>query len=113
MKKLALLLAIVMLSGCGNKSTGTQFVGQVKKVAHITPLLCPDYDLVDVSLGVVRNGVGSMSTEDMHIQVLNAKDLELLLASQEKGLLVKGSYVMRRTAFCVPQRKLTKVEVTK
>lgn len=37
---------------------GLSGTAQVKKVEHDTPLICPDQVNVDLSLGVMQNGVG-------------------------------------------------------
>lgn len=62
---IAVLTLPLALGGClGHTSRDNEAVGQVKRVHNNTPLLCPDYKDVDISLGVMRNGVGSMSTQD-------------------------------------------------
>ena len=69
MKKLTALLltaaTAMSLSGCfGYASKDNELLGQPKKLHNNTPIVCTDYTSVDVSLGVMVNGVGSMSTDD-------------------------------------------------
>lgn len=109
MKKL--LALTLLLNGCGYAGRGTQMIGQVKKVAHLTPLICNDYDSADISLGVMRNGVGSMSHEDNDVYISNPDHLKLLKSANEDGMIVKITYDKRRLAFCVPERWVTAVEV--
>lgn len=113
MKKLVLLTLTSMLAGCGYSSKDNEMIGQVKKVAHATPLICGDYDAADISLGVMRNGVGSMSHEDAWVLVQDKRDVETLKTAADTGQIVKLTYDDRRVAFCVPDYWVTKVEVVK
>src|SRR5579859_447764 len=60
---IAISFASAACGACGNSSVGNELEGQVKKVVKRTPIFCSDYVEADVSLGVIRNGVGSMSQE--------------------------------------------------
>jgi hypothetical protein len=113
MKNLILVFAILALSGCGYKSRNNELIGQVKKVMSQTPLICPDYNEADVSLGVIRNGVGSMSSQDKWLHVSSEKDLETIRAANESGAIVKIKYDVRRVTFCVPESVVRSVEVVK
>lgn len=86
-------------SACGYTSKDSDVIGQVKNVRRSTPLFCEDYDLVDVSLGVMRNGVGSYSTEDVWMMVTSAQAKELS-AMQKKNAVVKFMYDQRRFFWC-------------
>lgn len=108
MKKIA-LVALLALGGCGYTAVDNELIGQVKKVTHQTPLVCPDYKAVDISLGVIRGGVGSVSTEDLWLRVLNESDLSLLKAASESGRIVKARYDVRRVVVCYPHHNLTRV----
>lgn len=97
---LFLTLCISGCQTCGNIATGNVAIGQVKKVGHGTPLLCPEYDYIDVSLGVLRsNGVGSFSKEDNEFVITNPEQKTLLEAAAESGQLVKITYDQRRLMF--------------
>jgi hypothetical protein len=101
MKRLTMALILLTLPGCsamcGLSSTGNEATGQVKKVQHKTPLLCGEYDEVDVSLGVIRNGVGSMSTQDQWFNLGNNPEvLAIFKKASENGALVKFRYDERR-----------------
>lgn len=99
--KCAVIFAAAMLSGCwGYSSVGNELIGQAKKVHHYTPLVCPPYDSIDISLGVMQNGVGSMSTHDMELTIWNADDLKTLEKAAEHGSLVKVKYSEWRFALC-------------
>jgi hypothetical protein len=107
MKKLIVLS--LFLTACGYTSKGNELVGQVKKVIDKTPVICSDYVEVDLSLGVMRNGVGSMSHEDVDLYVPNASDATLLKRAAESGQLVKISYDEKRwpAGLCVPTKWVT------
>ncbi len=113
--KAVLLLSIGMaLVSCGYAEQGSDLTGQVKKVINKTPLVCNDYVLVDLSLGVMRNGVGSMSHEDVELVVPNSEDVKLLKSASDSGSLVKITYNTKRLVFCVESNKVvTTVELLK
>lgn len=113
MKRVALTALLVALTGCdacGKTSTANDLSGQPKRVHNNTPLICPDYTSVDVSLGVMRNGVGSMSTQDIELWVPDQKDVDTLNDAIKNGQLVKITYDVYRFMWCMPQQKITKVE---
>jgi hypothetical protein len=113
MKKLTILAVAFALSGClGNSASSNQLVGQVKKVEHNTPLIMPDYDDADISLGVMRNGVGSMSHEDIWVYIPNAEDYLVLQKAAETGALVKVDYDTARARFYVENATVTHAEIT-
>ena len=108
---LALILAA--LSGCGYSATNSEVIGQVKKVMHNTPLICPDYNDADVSLGVMRNGTGSMSTQDQWYYIPDARLLDEFKKANESGSLVKITYSVKRVSLCVSDHQVTAIEVLK
>lgn len=110
MKKLLFLLT---LSACGFASVGNESIGQVKKVKSVTPIACSDYTEVDISLGVMVNGVGSMSHEDKEFLVTNQNDIAVLKEANASGKLVKFTYDDARVRFCVPDDNITRVEILK
>ena len=114
MKKSSFLMtfAALALAGCGDSSTDGELVGQVKKVTHATPLICPDYYAVDVSMGVMRNGTGSMSTQDMWLTVRDVQAIGALQKMAADGSLVKIKYDTRRFAICTEHYILTAAEIT-
>ena len=87
--------------------------GQVKRVAHMTPLICPIHDRVDVSMGVMRGGVGSMSTQDLWLYIPDPDDARLLKQAAQTGQLVEISYDTARLRFCVDEETVTHVELLK
>ena len=86
--------------------------GQVKRVGKETPLLCPDYHKVDISLGVMRNGVGSMSTQDM-ILFVEDKDVSALKSAAEAGSIIDFTYDQRRASWCVTDHRMTSFKIQK
>lgn len=104
--------ALILLFGCGNSSTDGELTGQVKKVTHVTPLICPNYYAVDISLGVMRNGTGSMSTQDMWLTIRDDRDMSFLRNVAENGQLVKVHYDTKRMAICTEDHILTSVALT-
>ena len=100
MKTIGLVCAL-MLSGCwGYEQADNQLTGQVKKVHHHTPLFCPNYSTVDVSMGVMRNGVGSMSGQDIQLNIWNKADEEVLEKAAEVGAIVDIKYSKWRMVWC-------------
>ena len=114
MRKLLIRLLfpfLIPVAACGYTAKGNELVGQVKKVTAETPILCGDYYEVDISLGVLRNGAGSMSKEDVILYVKNEADVPLLKRAAEEGFPVKVSYDIKRfpAGWCVPTSWLTSV----
>jgi major membrane immunogen (membrane-anchored lipoprotein) len=110
MKKLATLLP-VLLAACGFSSVDNELTGQAKRVKKKTPIICGDYTEVDISLGVMRNGVGSMSTEDVWLLVNDSEQIKLLEKAVTDGAIVKVTYDIKRLTLCVPDHVLRTVEV--
>jgi major membrane immunogen (membrane-anchored lipoprotein) len=110
--KLIIALTLI-LSACGYSSKDNEAIGQVKKVSSETPLLCNDYSAVDISMGIMRNGVGSMSTEDLWFYVPSNADVADLKYAAETGKLVKITYDIKRVVLCVPDHIVTKIEIIK
>lgn len=114
MKKLLLAVLVAALaSGCGYKSRDNELSGQPKRVLNVTPMMCPDYTAVDISMGIVRNGVGSMSGHDMMLAVDEKGNADTLRQAASNGLLVKLTYNTKRFSICTPQMHVTKVEIVK
>lgn len=111
MKNLLLILLITSFIGCGYSSRQNEAIGQVKKVMQETPLVCPDYVLTDISLGVMVNGVGSMSHEDLWFYVSDSELIKTLKIANETGKIVKIKYDMKRITWCVPPHVITSVEI--
>jgi hypothetical protein len=112
MKALIRLLSLVLVvgaSGCYSQRD-SELIGQVKTVAPVTPLVCPDHVAVDISLGILRNGVGSMSTQDVWMRILNHDDVAKLKRAAESGELVKIRFDERRVTLCFPERNVLWVE---
>lgn len=114
MKKILPFLACLVLTGClGDSSTDNELIGQVKKVHHNTPMIFMNYNSVDVSLGVLRGGVGSMSTQDMWLSVPNSKDFAVLQHASETGELVKIKYNVARCTWYQEEETVTHAELAK
>lgn len=115
MKRIVSTLLLLGLTGCasmcGFQAHDNTAIAQVKKTVHETPLLCPNYDEADLSLGVIRGGVGSMSTDDIWMTVADPKLYEMLNAAQNAGHLVRVTYSTYRLTFCIPDHIITAVEV--
>lgn len=112
-RSLFALSALVLCAGCGMSSVNNEVLGQVKGVIQQTPLLCPDQTVVDISLGVLRNGVGSMSTQDIYVRVSSEAHRKLLLDAQLNGALVKVIYNTQRVRWCWHEMETVSVEVIK
>jgi hypothetical protein len=102
--------ALIPVVACGYSSKDNELVGQVKKVVARTPILCGDYYEVDLSLGVLRNGVGSMSREDVVLYVGDGSLVPFLKRAAESGDPVKVGYDIKRVTWCVPDHWLTSAQ---
>lgn len=111
MKKGILVLVLLLATACGYSSKDNEMIGQVKKVMKNTPLICPDYKDADISLGVIRNGVGSMSSQDIWVYVPDDLNFKILTEANQTGKLVKIKYDIKRLQFCVGDHQVTSVEL--
>lgn len=91
---------LIFISGCGYSATDSHLTGQVKSVTHNTPIICPDYDDVDLSLGIMRNGVGSMSTTEAVLTIARPEDVRFLEKAAQSGLPVTITYRFKRWTWC-------------
>ncbi len=110
MKKVLLASLVLSLSACGYMSKDNELIGQVKRVKNQTPLVCPDRIEADISLGVMKNGVGSMSTEDVWVRIDDKDLIAKVKAANESGAIIKASYDKKRFVWCGEQNFLTKIE---
>lgn len=112
MRKGFLALAMVAaLAGCGYSHIGGDTVGQAKGLTRTTNLVCSDYFVFDLSLGVMRNGTGSMSKQDMLFTVAPNVDVVALRDAVKRSAIVKPSFHTRRAALCTEDYILTSFEV--
>ena len=111
--KYLLLSALFLVTGCGYCSVDNTAVAQVKKVAHNTPILCNNYIDTDLSFGVLRNGVGSISQQDLWMYVPDQSLADTLTKAADAGLLVRVTYSEKRWRWCVEELMVTKVEILK
>lgn len=111
--KNVIAIATLLAAACGMRSADNEAVGQVKKVVKVTPIICPDYTEADISLGVIRNGVGSMSKEDVELAVDNEdrQNVELLKKAAESGAIVKFTYDVKRVSPCWPDHRLNTLTI--
>lgn len=101
MRKIISVAAIALLAlGCGRSSVDSEIVGQPKKIVKQTPIFCENYTDVDISLGFVKDGVGSMSNQDIWLTVPNQSDIDTLNKAVDENKLVKVIYDEYRTNFC-------------
>lgn len=104
--------AFTLLLACGFSSVDNEMTGQVKKTMHNTPLVCPDHTDADISLGVMRDGVGSMSTQDIWV-VVPPHLQEEVEHFAETGEIVNAKYNVYRLTFCTTDHYLTSIEAAK
>ena len=109
MKKILVMCAL-FLTACGWSSRNNELTGQVKRVQDETPIVCYDHWEVDISLGVMRNGIGSMSTQDIILYVPD-RFVCILQAANKSGKVVKVTYDEKRVRWCAPDEMVTGVEV--
>lgn len=111
MRKLIIVPLCFIMASCGYKSRDNEIIGQVTKIEKHTPLfLCVDFNTVTISLGVTRNGIGSVSHEDLILYVPTEELSKKLKSASEQGKLVKIKYDSARNKLCTPREILTSVE---
>lgn len=115
MKKLISLLiaSCLALSACGYTAVDSEMIGQVKMVKSKTPIVCPDFKEADISLGVLRGGVGSMSTQDVWVVITSDAQLAVFKRAAETGELVKVTFDKKRVTFCTGDIFAKSVEIVK
>jgi len=112
MKRLVLVFALTVF-GCGNSSVNNELVAQPKRMHNVTPIVCGDRVDVDLSLGFVKDGVGSMSTHDVAMRVNDMRHVDTLNTAIQTNKLVKVTYNERRFVWCGPDEIITGVEIVK
>lgn len=111
MKKIILFVFCSLLVACGNVSQNNELVGQPKRLHNVTPILCPNRVDLDISMGFVKDGVGSMSTQDLFLTVPNQADVDLLKKAIEDRRLIKIHYNEARFTICSHEEYVTQVEI--
>lgn len=111
MKRYLAAVLLLMLTACGYQARDSEMIGQVKKVVHNTPIVCSEYSEADISLDVIRNGVGSMSRQDVLVTITDKEQEKIFREANETGQLVKVKYDIFRFSMCRPLRTVTLVEV--
>jgi hypothetical protein len=109
----AMIAAAFSMAGCGNSSTDGEMIGQAKRLTNVTPLLCMNYPAFDLSLGVMQNGTGSMSTQDIWFTVVNPMAMASLRTAVDSGSIVRVVYDERRFAPCSEDHWLKDVEIVR
>lgn len=96
---------------CGWSETEVTGAGQIKQVSKRSPsLFCPDYYMIDVSLGIMRNGSGSVSKEDINI-FIEEKDVAELRSAAANSSIIEFTYNTRRFSNCVVNKRMTSFKV--
>jgi hypothetical protein len=112
---LVVFILIVLCIARGFSSKDNELICQVKYVEHKTPLICPDYMEASVSLGVMKDGVGSMSVSDKHLTVRTDEQYKILQTAVKSAKLVRIIYDMKRAGgdywICTPEYIVKKVEI--
>lgn len=112
MKKIIAAGLLISLTGClGHSSVDNDLEGQVKKAQHVTPIFVSDYDRIDISLGIMRNGTGSISKDDMWLSVPNQSDFNVLQHAAEIGAPVKIKYDVSRMNWYQEEDTVSHVEI--
>lgn len=110
MRNYLALLALVTL-GCGYSHLDNEVVGQPKSVESTTPLLCPNQHILHLSLGVMRHGVGSMSTEDIKINIPDDSLVAPLKKAVEAGKIISARTNEARLRWCNEEKELISFKV--
>lgn len=107
---LALTAAVSGCEGCGYTSVDNTMAGQVKKVHHNTPIICENYVNADVSLGIMQNGVGSISTHDVQMTIPDSENVKMFEQAALTGRLVEVTFKERRSVTCIDYYVVTGVK---
>lgn len=105
------LLLLITLTGCGYSHVNNDVVGQPKSVESTTPILCPNQHILHLSLGVMRHGVGSMSTQDISINIPDDSLIPSLKAAVEAGKIINAQTNEARFRWCNEEKELVAFEV--
>lgn len=109
--KYIFLPVLFALFGCGNSAVNGSAVGQAKGWDITTPLICADYKFFDMSQGVMQNGSGSVSHEDMRFTIAEGVDMAVVKLATETAAIVKVTYNERRAPFCTENFILTDIKI--
>lgn len=113
MNKFKISVLFLLVTGCGFSSSQNEASGQVKKVLTVTPIVCPAYTEIDLSLGVMRNGQGSISKEDLVLALDNSEreTIGRLKVAAETGAIARLVYDVKRVSWCWPDHRLVSVVI--
>ncbi len=106
-----LTLLVLFLIGCGYSHRNNDLIGQPKSVESTTPIVCPDQHILHLSLGVMRHGVGSMSTEDIMINIPDERLVPVLKSAVESGKLINARTNEKRMTWCNEPKELVSFEI--
>lgn len=95
-----------LLVGCGYSHRDNELIGQPKSVESTTPIFCPNQNVLHLSLGVMRNGVGSMSTEDVRINIPDDNLAWALKETVKSGKLINAKTNEARFRWCNEEKEL-------
>lgn len=111
-KMFGLLALMLCISACtGYSHLDNEVVGQPKAVESTNPIVCPDQHVLHLSLGVMRHGVGSMSTEDILISIPDDRLVAGLKEAVESGKLISARTNEARFRWCNELKELISFQV--
>lgn len=109
--KFYLLVLIILTISCGYSHRDNEIVGQPKSVESTTPIFCPEQNILHMSLGVMRNGVGSMSVQDILINIPDSTLVPKLKKVVEEGKIINAKTNEARFRWCNQEKELVSFEV--
>lgn len=111
MPRLICLLALTLLAACGYSHRNNELIGQPKAIEATTPLVCPNQNILHLSLGVMRHGVGSMSTQDILISIPDDNLALRLQPVVKAGKLINAQTNEARFRWCNEEKELVDFEI--
>jgi hypothetical protein len=111
MNRTLLPLLLLMLASCGYSHVNNELIGQPKSIEATTPIFCPNQNILHLSLGVMRNGVGSMSTEDVRISIPDDNLAIRLQPVVKAGKLINAQTNEARFRWCNEEKELVAFEI--
>ncbi len=109
--RLVTLGIALLVGGCGYSAIDGDMIGQIKTVGQSNPVVCPGYTAVGISLGILRDGTGSMSTHDVAGWVPDRSLIPALQRAKDTGAVVALTYKEYRAPICKPDFEITGLRI--
>ena len=114
MFKFLIGICLFCLMGClGYSSKNSESIIQPKSIQMQTPIICPEVPILHGSLGIIRNGRGSISNQDVDMVITNDQDKYKIQTAIDSGYFLNVKYNTKRMVVCNSEHILVDVEIVK